>query len=33
MGVNGTHNTVGKMLAPTTLFVLGRLQSSIFVGA
>ena len=30
MGVNDTHNTVGKMLAPTTLFVSGRLQSTIF---
>ena len=25
MGVNGAHNTIGKMSAPTTLFVLGRL--------
>ena len=25
MGVNGAHNTVGKMSAPTTLFVPGRL--------
>ena len=32
MGVNGAHNTVGKMSAPTTLFVLGRLQSTVSVG-
>ena len=32
MGVNGAHNTVGKMSAPTTLFVSGRLQSTISVG-
>ena len=24
MGVNGAHNTIGKMSAPTTLFVSGR---------
>ena len=32
MGVNGTHNTVGKMSTPTTLFVSGRLQSTVPVG-
>ena len=32
MGFNGAHNTVGKMLAPTTLFVLGRLQSTVPAG-
>jgi len=32
MGVNGAHNTVGKMSAPTTLFVLGRLQSTVSAG-
>ena len=32
MGVNGAHNTVGKISAPTTLFVSGRLQSIISTG-
>ena len=32
MGVNGAHNTVGKMSAPTTLFVSGRLQSTVSTG-
>ena len=29
MGVNGAHNTIGKVSAPTTLFVSGRLQSTV----
>ena len=29
MGVNGAHNTVGKMSTPITLFVSGRLQSTV----
>ena len=32
MGVNGAHNTVGKMLVPTTLFVSGRLQNIVSTG-
>ena len=32
MGVNGAHNTVGKMSAPTTLFVSERLQSTVPAG-
>ena len=32
MGVNGAHNTVGKMSAPTTLFVSGWLQSTVPAG-
>ena len=32
MGVNGAHNTVGKMSAPITLFVSGRSQSTVSVG-
>ena len=32
IGVNGAHNTVGKMLASTTLFVIGRLQSTVSTG-
>ena len=32
MGVNGALNTVGKVLAPTTLFVSGRLQSIVSAG-
>ena len=32
MGVNGAHNTIGKMSAPTTLFVSVRLQSTILAG-
>ena len=32
MGVNGTHNIVGKMSAPTTLFVSERLQSTVSAG-
>ena len=32
MGVNGAHNTVGKISAPTTLFVLGWLQSTVSAG-
>ena len=32
MRVNGAHNTVGKMSAPTTLFVPRRLQSTVSVG-
>jgi len=32
MGVNGAHNIVGKMSAPTILFVSGRLQSTVSVG-
>jgi len=32
MGVNGAHNTVAKMSAPTTLFVSGRLQSTVSTG-
>ena len=32
MGVNGAHNTIGKISAPRTLFVSGRLQSTISAG-
>ena len=32
MGVNDAHNTERKMSAPTTLFVLGRLQSTVSAG-
>ena len=32
MGVNGAHNTVGKMSVPTTLFMSGRLQSTVPAG-
>ena len=32
MGVNGAHNIVGEMSAPTTLFVLGKLQSTVSTG-
>ena len=32
MRVNGAHNIVGKISAPTTLFVSGRLQSIVSVG-
>ena len=32
MGVNAAHNTIGKMLVPTTLFVSGRLQSTVSAG-
>ena len=32
MGVNGAHNTVDKMSAPTTLFVSGQLQSTVPMG-
>ena len=32
MGVNDAHNTIGKMSTPTTLFVSGRLQSTVPTG-
>ena len=32
MRVNGAHNTIGKMSAPTTLFVSERLQSTVSAG-
>ena len=32
LGVNGTHNTIGKMSAPTTQVVSGRLQNTVSIG-